>query len=135
MKAFTFNDNMSVAFEYREDSILGHDGMYFKGRVANAVIYNGDGGVKGRGRATCVPQDNFSRITGRKLAFKRALENAGLDRGDRTGAWRAFKEHCDVAPRKPERREMKTLYLMIDEYQRVFEIQAAEIERLKGEAT
>lgn len=40
--------------------------------------------------ARCNPIDRFEYTIGRKLAFKRALDNAGFTRDERSAAWAAY---------------------------------------------
>ena len=51
--------------------------------------------MKGRlfaGRSYCHPNDNFSRAFGRKLAFRRLLEQLGVPRTNRRAAWLSYYE-------------------------------------------
>jgi len=49
-----------------------------------------------KGCSYCHQNDNFSRAFGRKLAFRRLLEQLGVPRTDRRGAWLSYYE---VMPR------------------------------------
>lgn len=127
MKAFTFNDNWAVKFEYGEGLCEKSRCM---GRCATATITNGDDSHTVVGAATCVPQDNYCKITGRKMAFKRAVAKAwpaqhkkGLEPRDRhaaasrRGAWQVFMSHCDITPLKSrglrqENRELRALFAL-----------------------
>ena len=60
-------------------------------------LYEGDGKdgyLVGHGQTICVPQDNYSRIVGRKLSFGRALKAAGLTKEQRQAAWEQFMTQC-----------------------------------------
>jgi hypothetical protein len=50
---------------------------------------------KEKGRADCgmlTHKDNFSRITGRKIALARALQNVGFKKEERTEIWEALRD-------------------------------------------
>lgn len=78
----------SVMF-YRDDRVIS--------RGTFCAIFRSDGlpdgvysGINFPSIAVCHPNDNFNKNTGRKIALKRALEQRGFDREDRTKFWQAY---------------------------------------------
>ena len=46
--------------------------------------------VIGEGHSSVHHSDTYVKATGRKISLRRALENAKLDKEERTGAWSAY---------------------------------------------
>lgn len=95
--AFEFGDGWQVAFMYVPDPKCGK----LRGRrwVCAFICRTGDDVDYCVGVAVCSARDNFCRVTGRKMAFGRALEAAKMTRAERFVAWEAFKACCKIVPR------------------------------------
>lgn len=77
---------MDVSFKY--DTVRNR-------RVVTAHIRCGNVDISGV--SMCADKDNFSRVTGRKIALTRALERNVLDKPDRKAIWDAyFAVHSDL---------------------------------------
>ena len=60
-----------------------------------------------RGVALCHWKDNFCRVTGRKIALQRALQQAGLSREERGKVWDEYRRtHKVVAGRQRVRYDL-----------------------------
>lgn len=84
-----FNENNAIQFSHSTKSEARH--------TVCELLTVDEGNLKpfATGVAHCHPKDNFSKAVGRKRSLKRALENAGLDKSERTQAWNAYREHCN----------------------------------------
>lgn len=75
--------NYKVRFQY--DTTSSEVGSY---RHTTAKVFGPNDDIVSIGHAMCVPEDNFSRRVGRKLALTRALEN--FDRPMRRAVWNSY---------------------------------------------
>ncbi len=83
----TAGKELEVTFAYGTNKHMRFTECYIKDCIENQLYY---------AIVRCYVKDQFVKAEGRKKAFKKALEEMGLDKYARTFVWQVFKNHCNL---------------------------------------